>query len=90
MVDIHILGGHTILDSSIICEALIVIPNGHIHYHTVDTTKVQPGDMATYSCDTLYTLSGPQYRVCLRNASWTETEPKCIRKSTKGCYYWGG
>ena len=68
------------VESLIVCEALVPIPYGHISYHIVDTTKVQPGDVASYSCDTLYTLQGEQHRICLRNATWSGTEPVCVGK----------
>lgn len=69
-------------DSLVECEALTPIPFGHINYQIVDTTIVQPGDLVIYSCDTLYTLSGQQHRICLRNGSWSGVEPICIGESS--------
>ena len=67
-------------ESLVVCEALVPIPFGHVSYHIVDTTMVLPGDLAYYTCDTLYTLQGPEYRVCLRNGTWGGEEPECIGK----------
>lgn len=66
------------IDSLVTCEALVPIPYGHISYQIVDTIIVQPGDVATYSCDTLYTLQGTQHRICLRNGTWNGAEPICL------------
>ena len=66
------------LDSVVVCEALVPIPSGHISYQTVDTTVVQPGDVAHYSCDTLYKIQGDIVRICLRNGTWSGEEPFCI------------
>ena len=60
--------------------ALVPISSGHISYHTVDTTVVQPGDVAEYSCDTLYKLEGDSIRICLRNGTWSGHEPTCVGK----------
>ncbi len=67
-----------LLDSVVKCEALVIIPSGHIHYQVVDTTVVRPGDVAEYSCDTLYKLQGDHLRICLRNGTWSGAEPVCI------------
>jgi len=64
----------------VVCEALVPISSGHISYHTVDTTVVQPGDVAEYSCDTLYKLEGDSIRICLRNGTWSGQEPSCEGK----------
>ena len=75
-------------DSLIVCEALVPIPNGHVSYHIVDATKIQPGDVASYECDTLYTMLGDQFRVCLRNGTWTGVEPVCEGKLIKPSHYY--
>ncbi len=41
---------------------------------------MQPGDVASYSCDTLYTLQGAEHRICLRNGTWSGMEPECVGK----------
>ncbi len=68
------------LESLVVCAALVPIPFGHISYYIVDTTIVQPGDVASYSCDTLYTLQGTEHRICLRNGTWSGMEPECVGK----------
>ena len=60
------------------CESLINIPHGHVAYQTIDTPTVLPGDVALYSCDAPYSLLGSEYRICLRNGSWSDSEPLCV------------
>ena len=38
------------------------------------------GNIATYTCDTGYTLSGSQSRSCGADGNWTFSEPLCERK----------
>lgn len=61
-----------------VCESLISIPHGHVTYQTIDTPTVLPGDVALYICDAPYSLLGPEYRICLRNGSWSDSEPLCV------------
>lgn len=60
------------------CNPLLNIPYGHVHYSSVDTTTIQPGDVVTYSCDPPYILKGADYRICMSNGTWSEEEPQCI------------
>ena len=60
------------------CSPLLNIPYGHVHYSSVDTTTIQPGDVVTYSCDPPYILKGADYRICMSNGTWSEEEPQCI------------
>lgn len=60
------------------CEPLTSIPHGHVAYQTIDTPTVLPGDVALYSCDAPYSLLGSEYRICLRNGSWSDSEPLCV------------
>lgn len=64
-------------DTLIECAPLLNIPYGHVHYSTVDTTKILPGDTVTYSCDPPYLLEGAEYRICMSNGTWSEEEPLC-------------
>lgn len=66
-----------ISDSLIECTPLLNIPYGHVHYSSVDSTKIQPGDVVTYSCDPPYRLEGAEYRICMNNGSWSEEQPQC-------------
>ena len=60
------------------CKSLTSIPHGHVAYQTIDTPTVLPGDVALYSCDAPYSLLGSEYRICLRNGSWSDSEPLCV------------
>ena len=60
------------------CNPLITIPHGNVSYQIENTTEPEPGDVVLYYCDDLYQLEGTNYRVCLKNGTWTEKEPKCI------------
>ena len=49
------------------------IPNG-----SVDTSAgTSFGDVARYSCDTGYTLSGLAERTCLADGQWSGSVPTC-------------
>lgn len=65
------------LASLVECNPLLNIPYGHVHYSSVDTTTIQPGDIVTYSCDPPYILEGADYRICMSNGTWSEEEPQC-------------
>ena len=65
-------------DSVVECTPLFNVPYGHVHYSSVDTTKILPGDLVTYSCDPPYLLEGVEYRICMKNGSWSEEQPVCI------------
>jgi hypothetical protein len=60
------------------CNPLLNIPYGHVHYSSVDTTTIEPGDVVTYSCDPPYILQGADYRICMNNGTWSEEQPQCI------------
>jgi CUB/sushi domain-containing protein len=45
----------------------------------VDVTGNRPGNTATYSCNTGFTLVGTRTRNCLRNGEWSNTAPVCRR-----------
>ena len=66
--------------SLVTCEALVPISFGHVSYIIVDSTLILPGDMATYSCEPLYTLHGTEHRMCLRNGTWSGAQPECLCK----------
>ena len=68
------------LDTLVECTPLLNIPYGHVHYSSIDTTKIEPGDVVTYSCDPPYLLHGVEYRICMSNGSWSEEEPQCTGK----------
>ena len=39
-----------------------------------------PGDIATYTCNSGYSLSGPETRECQDDSNWSGVVPTCIRK----------
>ena len=49
---------------------------------TVTLNGTNPGDVATYMCDSGFTLEGSQTRVCLPTAVWEliGEEPACFSK----------
>ena len=55
------------------CGELESIENGEVVYNQ----SIGTGTVATYICNTTYTLSGSKQRECLINASWSGSEPTC-------------
>ena len=55
------------------CGQPVIPRNGH-----VDTSAgTSFGDVARYSCDTGYTLSGPAERTCQANGLWNGSDATC-------------
>ena len=46
----------------------------------VDISGITENSIATYSCDSGYTLSGPFTRMCRADGVWSESEPSCQSK----------
>ena len=78
VTEANVLNSMLCIESLIQCDPLLNIPYGHVHYKTVDTTVIRPGDIVTYNCDTPYLLVGAEYRICISNGTWSEEEPQCI------------
>lgn len=57
------------------CDDLIPPSNGRVKF-----TGTFPGSMATYSCNSVYTLVGPSIRVCLYSGQWSSKAPVCERR----------
>ncbi|WAR08657.1 CSMD3-like protein [Mya arenaria] len=64
---------------STLCPTL---PEGNLLYGSVIFPDIpSAGQIAVYSCDAGYALSGPALRTCLTSGIWSGTEPEC----TFGC-----
>lgn len=63
----------------IMCPSLMNPENGRVDF----TTNV--GDIATYTCDDEYILSGSSTRLCLASGMWSGNAPTCNCKLSK--YY---
>ena len=62
------------------CPDLIVPANGMISYN-MGTASLRPVDtVATFTCDTGYTLTGGTTRVCASGGVWSGSPPTCQRK----------
>ena len=59
----------------IMCPNLVDPANG-----MVSVTGNLPGDTATYTCDSGYTLEGESPRVCGNDGEWSGMAPTCICK----------
>lgn len=46
----------------------------------VDVTSTLHGGIARYSCNTGYTIDGPNNRTCGDQGMWSGTEPSCQSK----------
>ncbi len=64
----------------ITCSDLILLTNGDIVY-TAGSTNSRPVDtVATYTCNTGYTLNGGTTRTCESDGVWSGSTPTCQRK----------
>ena len=60
--------------------------NGMINYNNVGTVSMRPvGTVATYTCDTGYTLNGNTTRTCGSDGMWSGSAPTCQGKWNKVC-----
>ena len=55
------------------CEEL-VITNGNVDF---DVGQSVEGAIATYTCNSGFTLSGNLKRLCGNNGQWNGTDPRC-------------
>ena len=63
-----------LLQNSVVdCGSLMDPSNGHVSTSSGTTF----GSIATYTCDTGYTLSGINERTCGADGNWTSFEPVC-------------
>ena len=60
--------------NTVMCSNLPAPSNGR-----VDQRGNQPGDTATYFCNTNYELSGDRTRICQNDGSWSGSAPTCTR-----------
>ena len=59
------------------CPDLTVSANGMISYN-MGTASLRPvGTVATYTCDTGYTLNGGSTRTCGSDGVWSDSDPTC-------------
>ena len=58
----------------ITCEPLVDPPNGVVSFNTTVNS------VATYSCNTGYTLTGDDMRTCLETGVWSGSAPTCTGK----------
>ena len=57
------------------CPSLTDPKNG-----TVNEGGFVPGSIATYTCDSGYSLDGSETRECQDDGNWDGVAPTCIRK----------
>ena len=62
---------------TVVCLFLPTPTNGVIFY---SDTILGDGTVATYTCDTGYTLNGGSTRTCGSNGMWSGFAPSCQRK----------
>ena len=55
------------------CGALATLTDGSVSLSSGTTY----GSVATFSCDTGYTLIGDTSRTCLANSMWDNADPSC-------------
>ena len=59
------------------CPELTSPENGQ-----VDISETTENSIATYSCDSGYTLSEPFTRMCRSDGVWSKSEPPCQSKNS--------
>ena len=62
------------------CLDLTVQANGMISYNIGTASQRPVGTVATYTCDTGYTLIGGTTRTCVNGGVWSGSVPTCQRK----------
>ncbi|PIK44033.1 hypothetical protein BSL78_19119 [Apostichopus japonicus] len=61
------------------CSFLLFPTNGVVAYY--EERRIE-GTIATYRCDDGYTLIGNKNRTCLREGSWSGSDPDCVVGNT--------
>ncbi len=70
----------------VICSDLPSLTNGVIDYGgAVSTNSRQVDTVATYTCDTGYTINGSSTRTCESDGMWSGSTPTCQRKWNELC-----
>ena len=59
------------------CTRLSSPPGGAV---TFSSSSLSSGTIATYSCDSGYSLVGSSSRICLSSGSWNGSQPYCQRQ----------
>ena len=67
----------------VICSKLSAIENGNFTCYLGDDGVLSYQDMCNVTCDSGYTLTGSDTRMCLSDGSWSGTDSTCKR----GKYY---
>ncbi len=63
------------------CSDLIAPTNGMISYNNMGTGSLRPvGTVATYTCNTSYTLNEGSTRTCGSDGMWSGFAPSCQGK----------
>ena len=62
------------------CSDLTMPSNGMISYNGGSTDNRPMDTVATYSCDTGYTLNGGNTRTCQSGRNWSGSAPTCPSK----------
>ncbi|GAB6022698.1 peptidase domain containing associated with muscle reproteinration 1 [Chamberlinius hualienensis] len=62
-----------------VCEKYPDVNNSRIHHTNVDDEIYRNGTTVTYTCQSLYYLSGSPELICLDNLTWSSDPPQCIR-----------
>ncbi|XP_064386213.1 sushi, von Willebrand factor type A, EGF and pentraxin domain-containing protein 1-like [Halichondria panicea] len=55
----------------------LTVPNGMISYNMATTSPIPVDTVATYTCDTGYTLNGVSTRTCRSNGTWSGSASIC-------------
>ena len=66
--------------SAITCSSLGAFANGQITYSTDTTSPHDFGTVATFTCNTGFSLSGDSTRICGSGGVWSGSSPVCIGK----------
>ena len=67
---------HKLLSLSVRCSNLPNPSNGRVNQQ-----GNEPGDRATYTCNSGYELIGSSTRICQTNGQWSGDAPTCERES---------
>ncbi len=93
LVPLHLNGCFTFLDTvntgptepPTTCPGLTVPANGMISYNMGTASPRPVNTVATYTCDTGFTIDGGTVQVCVIEGRWNGLAPTCQRKFCNSC-----